>query len=238
MNAKRHLEGRLIVVALTLAAVALSSTGCGILWPTRARRGEPVHAGFLKDYSQLKAQEGYEAQEVYVNPSASWPKYGAIYIESVSMWVNPGEASKLSPDDQQRITDLLFKAMHDKLGEKFQLAERPGPGVVKLRMAFTQAKGANVPLNAVTTVVPQIRVVATAVGLSADTATIVGSASVEGEATDSITNDRLAAVVDSRAGTKGVLRAFSKWADVEAICNRWAERTRDFFVRQGVRQKT
>ena len=128
--------------------------------------------------------------------------------------------------------------MHDKLGEKFQLAERPGPGVVKLRMAFTQAKGANVPLNAVTTVVPQIRVVATAVGLSADTATIVGSASVEGEATDSITNDRLAAVVDSRAGTKGVLRAFSKWADVEAICNRWAERTRDFFVRQGVRQKT
>ncbi len=238
MNASRQPQARLIVVALTLAAVALSCTGCGVLWPTRARRGEAVHAGFLKDYSQLKAQKGYEAQEGYVNPNASWPKYQAIYIESVSMWVNPGEASKLSLEDQQRITDMLFKAMHEKLGEKFRLAERPGPGIIKLRMAFTQAKGANVPLNALTTVVPQLRVVSTVVGLSADTATIVGSAAVEGEATDSITNDRLAAVVDSRAGTKGMLRAFSKWADVEAICNQWAERTRDFFVRQGVRQKT
>ena len=237
MNPTRRSQGRKIVVALAVAASALSSTGCGILWPTRARRGEAAHAGFLKDYSRLQAQEGYEAQEGYVNPSASWPKYNAIYIESVSMWVNPGEASKLSPDDQQRITDILYKAMHDKLGEKFRLVDRPGPGVIKLRMAFTQAKGANVPLNALTTVVPQLRAVSTIVALPADTALLVGSASVEGEAMDSITNDRLAAVVDSRAGTKGLLRAFSKWADVEAICNLWAERTRDFFARQGVRQK-
>ena len=177
MDTRRHSQVRLVVVALALAAVAVSSTGCGMIWPTRARRGQPVHAGFLKNYSQLKAQEGYEAQEAYVNPSASWPKYDAIYIESVSMWVKPGETSKLSPEDQQRITDILYKAMHDKLGEKFRLADRPGPGIIKLRMAFTQAKGANVPLNVVTTVIPQLQGL-TAVGLAADTAVIVGSASV------------------------------------------------------------
>ena len=35
-----------------------------------------------------------------------------------------------------------------------------------------------------------------------------------------------AAGVDELAGTKGLLRAFSKWADVENACNRWAERMR------------
>ena len=79
---------------------------------------------------------------------------------------------------------------------------------------------------------------AAVVGVGADTAKLVGSASVEGEAQDGITNERLAAVVDSRAGTKGVTRMLSKWADVEAICDYWGERVTEFFVSRGVRQKT
>ncbi len=49
--------------------------------------------------------------------------------------------------------------------------------------------------------------------------------------------NRLAAAVDSRAGTKGVTRMLFKWADVEAICNHWGERARDFLGKQGVEQK-
>ena len=43
--------------------------------------------------------------------------------------------------------------------------------------------------------------------------------------------------MDAVAGTKGLLRAFSKWADVQNACDRWAERMRDFLVKQGVRPK-
>jgi hypothetical protein len=144
MNAKRYGDARLVVALLTLAAVVLSSTGCGIVRPVRGRRGEAVHAGFLGDYSQLEKKEGYAAQEVYINPKAAWSKYDAIYIDSVSMWIT-GEAKKPSPDDQQKITDMLYKALHEKLGEKFKVAQRPGVGVIKLRAAFTEAKGAIVP---------------------------------------------------------------------------------------------
>ena len=52
-----------------------------------------------------------------------------------------------------------------------------------------------------------------------------------------MTNVRLGAAVDAIAGTKGVLRAFSKWADIQEICNEWGERVQDFLVKQGVRQK-
>ena len=135
------------------------------------------------------------------------------------------------------LTDMLYKALADKLGEKFKLADRPGPGVIRVRAALTQAKGAVVPLNAITTVIPQLRLLTTVGGVAADTAVLVGAASVEAELVDSITNARLADAVDAVAGTKGLLRAFSKWADVQNACNNWAERLRDFVIKQGVRQK-
>ena len=225
------------VAIITLASVTLASIGCGILRPTRGRHFEEAqHSGFLGDYSQLAPREGFQAQEVYVNPNAAWPRYNAIFIESVTLWVSE-ESKKLDPEEQKMLTDMLYKAMNDKLGEKFKLVKAPGPGVIKLRMALTEAKGARVALNTVTTVIPQARAASTVLGLGTDTAALVGAASAEAEATDAITNQRLAAVVDSRAGTKGVTRMLSKWADVEAIYNHWAERMRDFFVTQGVQQK-
>ena len=68
-------------------------------------------------------------------------------------------------------------------------------------------------------------------------AALVGSASIEAELVDSVTDERLAAAIDAVAGTKGLLRAFSKWVDVQNACNNWAERLRDFLIKQGVRQK-
>ena len=235
MERNRHERAKVILAGFTIAAIVVSIAGCGILRPVRGRRGEATHAGFLGDYSRLKPQEGYAAQEVYLNPRAAWSSYNAIYIESVTIWM-ADPSKKPSEEDQQRITDMLYEAMNEKLGEKFRLADHPGRGVIKLRLAFTQVKGAIVPLNVVTTVVPQARSVGTLLGLATDTAALVGSASAEGEVRDSVTNERLAAFVDARAGTKGITRMFGKWADVEAVCNYWAERARDFFVKQGVLQ--
>jgi hypothetical protein len=237
MNSKAHRNVWTALAVITLAALALTSVGCGIIRPTRGRHFEDAqHSGFLRDYSQLAPREGFDAQEVYVNPDAAWHGYNAIHIESVSIWVSD-EAKKPDPKDQQMLTDMLYKALSEKLGEKFKLVDHPGPGVIQLRAAFTDAKGARVALNTVTTVIPQLRAVSTIAGLGTDTAALVGAASMEAEATDAITNDRLAAVVDSRAGTKGITRMLFKWADVQAICDHWGERARDFFVAQGVQQK-
>jgi len=232
-NAER--SACLALAILVLASLALS--GCGIIRPTRGRHfQETEHSGFLGNYSQLAPREGFDAQEVYVSPSAAWSHYSAIYIESATLWIKD-EKKQPDPKDQKMLTDMLYKSMSEKLGEKFKLVNEPGPGVIKLRMALTEAKGARVALNTVTTVIPQLRAVSTIAGLGTDTAALVGAASLEAEATDAITNDRLAAVVDSRAGTKGITRMLSKWADVEAVCDHWGERARDFFVAQGVQQK-
>jgi hypothetical protein len=117
------------------------------------------------------------------------------------------------------------------------MADESGPQTIQLRAALTEAQGANVPLNVATTVVPQLRVLATLGGIATDTAAVVGTATIEIEARDSLTDRVLGAAVDSRAGNKSVTRAFSKWADVRAAADLWAERVRDFLVRAGVEQR-
>ena len=137
------------------------------------------------------------------------------------------------------LTDTLYKALYDELGKTFTLAERAGPDTLRMRVALTQAKGAIVPLRAITTIVPQLRVVSTIVGLSADVAVTVGTATVEMEVRDSITGRRLAAAVDSRAGNKALFttRTFTKWGDVEAAEQYWSQRVAWQLARHGVQRK-
>ncbi len=226
---------RMTWIAMLAIACALPALGCGAV---RGRRGAPEESGFLRDYSQLEEREGHEAQLVYVNPRADWSRYAAVEIDSVTLWASQ-ENVKLSKQDQQMLTDLVYKAMHEQLGRQFRLVDRTGPDVLRLRAALTQAKGANVPLRTMSTLLPQALILGTAVGLSADTASTVGTATLEAELLDSVTGERLAAAVDQRAGTKSLLttRTFTTWGDVEAAANFWAERTTDFLVREGVRRK-
>ena len=147
------------------------------------------------------------------------------------------------------------------------MADEPGPQTIQVRAALTQAQGANVPLNTMTTVVPQLRLLTTVGGLATDAlaqngphkpitrflplrrpistvgvtparlAALVGSASIEIEGRDEITDRLLVAAVDSRAGQKSVTTMLSKWADVQAAASFWGKQVADFFARQGVDQK-
>jgi hypothetical protein len=222
--------------ALALALLIAIALGCAAV---RGRRGAPEHAGFLGDYSDLAPREGYEAQEVYINPRAEWARYDAIHLDSVTLWANERTA-QFGEEERQMLSDLLYASLAAELGERFQLATRPGPSVLRMRAALTQAKGASVPLRTLSSIVPPMFVISTALGLSADAAATVGTATIEVEIVDSITGRRLAAAVDQRAGTKSILagsRTFETWGDVEAACKFWAERAADALERLGVRKK-
>jgi hypothetical protein len=222
------------LAACALVAVAVCALGCGAV---RGRRGPAEHSGFLGDYSRLAKLEGYEAQEAWVSPEAKWSSYHAVHLDSVAIWL-PEDAT-LPEADQKMLADLFYRELHTELDKQFEMAAGGGPGVIRVRAALTQAKGARVVSRTISTLLPQALVLGTAVGLAADTAKTVGTASAELEALDSMTGTRLAAAVDSRAGTKRLFttRTFSTWGDVEAACHLWAERVASFFVRQGVRRK-
>jgi len=215
------------LVAFTLMAVACAGT--------RGRRSAPEESGFLRDYSQLTEREGAAAKLSYVNPRAAWSSYDAIWIESVSMWAT-SKTSKVSTEDEQELVDFFYQALHDELSKDFRIADGPGPGVLEFRGALTEAKGANVPLKAITTIVPQLKLVSTLIGTGADIVVTVGEATVEAEVLDSMTKERLAAAVDQQAGKKWYSQ-LKTWSDVKSACEHWAKTLRERLIQEGVRKK-
>lgn len=218
-----------LLLCLTLASCAA----------VRARRAAPEPSGFLGDYSQLKPSPEHEARLIQIDEKVEWSRYKAIHLDSVTLWAE-GENVKLSPEDQQMLTDVLYAQLARALGGQFELADRPAADVMLIRAALTQAKGANVPLRAITSIVPPAFLLSTVAGLSTDTAATVGTATVEIEGRDALSGRRLFAAADSRAGTKSILagaRTFQKWGDVEAACRFWADRVTAFLVGQGVVRK-
>jgi hypothetical protein len=237
MNAKHahHITKAIAAPCLAvLVVVVLLGAGCTA---TRARRGEPEESGFLRDYSQLQKNPEYPAALVYVRPGVQWSHYNSVQLESVGLWGS--DTTNISAEDRQMLTDTLYKSLYDELSKYFTVTSQPSANTLRLRVALTQGQGAKVGLRTITTVVPQMRLLGSVVGLAGDTATTVGSATVEIEILDPVTNQRLAAAVDARAGTKVLFakRAYQTWGDVTAACEYWSKRIAWQLARHGVQRK-
>jgi hypothetical protein len=226
---------RRAAAVLGLVLLTLGSVGCAAAPPSL-----PVEppGGFLGDYSELRKLEGSRAHLAYIDPDAVWSDYDAVQIESVSIWVHDASAQRRVLDDTERqhLTDTMYRALHDELARTFRIADGAGPGVLRLRVALTEAKGARTPLGVMTAAAPERRLVAGEAKLDRAIADVVDSATIEAELRDTITGVRLAAAVDWRAG-RSSRREFETWSDVEAAATHWAQRLEHFLVRQGVRRR-
>jgi hypothetical protein len=141
------------------------------------------------------------------------------------LW-HDSDLSKIPTEERQALTDYLYSALHKELQKDFDVVDAPAHGVLRIRAALTEAKGSKVAMNVITTTIPQLRLLASAAGLATDTQAFVGRCRLEGEITDSMTDKRLMAVVDARAGTKTFEGMTGKWSDVEEAFDFWAEHLR------------
>jgi hypothetical protein len=207
--------------ALTLLLASVALVGCAI---TRQSGGVET-SGFLGDYSKLRPGQEGEAQLVYFNPAVRWSEYDAVLIDSVTLW-RDARTEDVPAEEAQMLTDYLYAALHEELSRDYRIVDKPGPGVLRLRAALTEAKGSKVVMNTVTSVVPQLRLLTTLGGMATGTAVLVGKVGVEAELTDSLSGERLAAAVDERQGTKAIRGGIKKWSDVERAFDHWAERFR------------
>ncbi len=206
---------------LLALGIALVLAGCATTAQTRG--AEP--AGFLKDYSQFRPGEGEEAQLVYRNPRADFSAYSSIQIDPVTIWRSEGREIADVPDEElKELADRLESVLRKELQTDFSLVDRGGPGVLRLRVALTEAKGAPVALGVVSSVVPQVRLISGLKKLGTGTHAFVGRVGIEAELLDGLTNERLAAGVDERAGTRALRGGVSTWSDVDQAFEYWAKR--------------
>ena len=141
----------------------------------------------------------------YTSPSVSWSSYNKIIIEPVTYWAD--NDSKLSSNEQQVLCNYFYNVLVQEFGKNFTIVSDPGPGVVKLTVALTDATSATPVLRTISVVVPQAHALNLIKAGLTGTYAFVGSATGEAKLSDSVSGQLLAAWADQRFGTAAVRNA-------------------------------
>ena len=173
---------------------------------------------------------------VYVNPKSNWSSYHSVILDPVQFW---SSSNSVPVSDQKVLTSYFYDELRKNLQEHFTLVNKPGPGVMELKVAITGATAATPVLRSVSVVVPQARVLNTAQSLATGSYAFVGSAEAEGEILDSVTGKRLAEAIDRREGGMSIKTAAQwKWGDAQNVLNYWAKKIPERIVALQERDRT
>ena len=217
MIVRRLLLGGACALLLTACAHSEQAGGYG--------KAEP--SGFLKDYSKLhKAANDTEATLAYFTPDkAKFKSYTKILLEPVQVWRGEdSDAKGLDQEDAEYLSQFLWSRLDEELGKYYRITKSPGPGVMRMRVAITEA-GKGIPiLDNLTAAYPTTLLMSKAKKAISGTESLVGKASIEMEATDSQTGELLAAGVDRRGGGKYAWKPISRFIDVENAYSYWAKK--------------
>ena len=209
-----------------LALCLLLLSACSTTQKVAVNQSE-LNCAFLRDDCSLlttggKSQTGLR----YVNPAAQWSRYNKIIIDPVTFW--GGDSTQISPSDQQMLVNYFSQQLNKELSQKFEIVTQPGPGVMKLDVALTDADAATPILRSISMIVPQAHMLANLKYLATDSFPFVGAAQAEAKVTDSVSGQILAMAVDKRIGGGSPTTGFQwEWGDAENAINHWAELTAD-----------
>ena len=221
------------IVGLVAISLLIGVGGCAATQEAKSVE----KSGFLGDYSRLKegkrgsffsqGAEG-EALLIYKNPAADWRKYKKVQLDPVTVWMSQKDSQlkDVSVEDRQRLAALLWSKMDESLKQDYQMTNQPGPDVLRIQAAITEANSSNVVLDMVTSIYLPAKLLAGGKSLATGVAGFAGSASVELRATDSATGTILVEAVDRRGGTKSIGGSWSSWHDAEEAYRFWAEKSR------------
>jgi hypothetical protein len=114
---------------------------------------------------ELKPGAREEAGLRYLNPQGMPTQYDKVTILVVGFFGS--DTAKAQPKDEQRLTDLFYRNLHEVLAKRYPVVDEPGPGVVKVEVALLDAEAATPGVRSVTMVVPQLRVLSAGYALAA-----------------------------------------------------------------------
>ncbi len=207
----------IVCTVLLIVIVAFGNTGdCG---------EKPEYSGFLGDYPTFK--EGKEGVDmVDKKEGVDFSKYNKIMMDEVVFYFKKDADYKgIHPSDIQELTEAFNKAFIDALNDAYPLTDKPGPDVMRVRVGITEITTSKPGVGTVTTIVP----VGLAVSLLKKGATGgytgIGSATMEADFLDSVTNERIGAAIDKAPGGK---LDVGKLTPAKEAFEFWAKRLRAF----------
>jgi hypothetical protein len=186
-----------------------------------------ARSGFLESYPVFDQGPKGGVDFVYLKKDVDFTSYDKVMMDHVVFYFSEDAQYKgIHADELKELADIFHKAFAETLGKAYPLVDKPDLGVLRIRSAITDLVPSKPGLSGVTTVIP--------IGLAIDLVksgaggghTGVGQASIEVEFLDSMSNERIAAAVDTKPGDK--LEGLTKWGAAKGAFEFWAKRLRTY----------
>jgi hypothetical protein len=208
-------------VFLMVGAILMMSAGCA---------SKSTYSGFLENYPVFKPGPEDGADLIYLKEHVDFKAYNKVMMDRVVFYFKKDSKYKgRHPDELKEFADAFHLAMFEALKGGYTLVNKPGPDVLRIRVAITDLVPSKPALNAFTAISPTS--LALSVGKKAVTGkhSFVGEASMEAEFLDSQTNERIAAVIDTKSAEKyKVIKGMKKWGHAKDAFEYWAKRLRQW----------
>jgi hypothetical protein len=184
-------------------------------------------SGFLKDYSQLKTDKdplGFE-RRIWLSSKLTRENYQKALIERVSFYPAPQPSEKVSMGTLNDIRDYGEAAIRKAIASVIPLADAPGPGVLRVRIAVTAVAVEGAKLKPYQLI--PVALVLTAATEAAGEGRRDVKLAVESEITDSVSGEPLARSVREARGVHVKSNEQLTLGAAKPQIDKWAEATRE-----------
>ena len=185
------------------------------------------YSGFLGNYPKFQKGPENGVALRWIRPGADFSKYNKLMFDQVVFYLDPDSKYKdIQPEQMKHLADEFARITVKEMKGHYPIVSEPGPDVLRVRVAITGIEPGKPVRSAMTTVVPAGLVMGIVQKGVTGHYPGVGSTGMEAEFLDSQTNERLAAGIDKRAGSK--FTGFTKFGATKEAFEFWAKRLRIF----------
>jgi hypothetical protein len=217
-----NMNSAIRIIFVLIAGVAFMMTsGCA------GKEVKYTYSGFLTDYPRFKAGVEGRVNFVYFKEGVDFSKYNKVMMDHVVFYFKKDSKYEgIHPDVLSELAEAFHESVFEALQGAYPVVDSPGPDVMRIRVAITDVVPSKPGVNLVTTAMPGGFAVKAIKKAATGSHSFVGNTAMEAEILDSLTNERIAAAIDSRGkGDKfRVTEGLSKWGDVKDVFKFWAKR--------------
>jgi hypothetical protein len=180
------------------------------------------HSDFLDDYSGFAPLNKFRGAYGYAKENLDLTDYDKIIIEPVAMhFANSPSGENLTAAQADRLNAMFHQSLVREISKSLSVTTGPGTNTLRLRTALTGLVS-NSALAMKTRPGYAPKAGLAQVGETPDFYVQVSGVAMEMELLNSVTGERLAAVVDRKG--QDVSSEAEKWQVTEKVFNYWASR--------------
>lgn len=170
---------------------------------------KPHYSGFLDPYPEFQPGPKGGVDLIYLKDGLDFKKYNKVMLDNIIFFTDPGAQFKgVEADELKKLEISFHSALKNEMEKEYPYVSYPivneaGPDVMKLRVAVTTLNpgrpvvcGAAMAVLPISLTVGEVKEAVTGKNIG------TGTASIEAEMLDSMTNERIAAVIDTFNGSK------------------------------------